>query len=154
MMSIGTNLVKKYGLCTLVSDWLTRRPDRLCKVIEQFLIAKVLHHFERPVYNNANIVICIIIYNSTYNFIIKSKLTAVCFNMLKSSQSSTLISLFFSPPNRNHDDRHLPNPVEMGPQESGNPHPDCGEASGAAGHTGSSVHTLMQMKFSCCSQAD
>lgn len=46
---------------------------------------------------------------------------------------------------RDHDDRHLPHPVEMGPQESWNPHPDCGEASGAPGHTGSSVNSVMQM---------
>lgn len=42
-------------------------------------------------------------------------------------------------PNRDHDYRHLPHPVEMGPQESWNSHPDCGEASGAPGHTGTSV---------------
>lgn len=46
---------------------------------------------------------------------------------------------FFPPPNRDHDYRHLPHPVEMGPQESWNSHPDCGEASGAPGHAGISA---------------
>lgn len=38
--------------------------------------------------------------------------------------------------NRDHDDRHLPYLIEMGPKESWNSHLDCGAASGAPGDTG------------------
>lgn len=49
--------------------------------------------------------------------------------------------LFSCHPFRDHDDCHLPHPVEMGPQESWNSHFDCGEAAGAAGHAGISTDT-------------
>lgn len=59
----------------------------------------------------------------------------------KKKHSSKHWAAFFLP-NRDHDYRHLPHPVEMGPQESWNSHPDCGEASGAPGHTGISFNSL------------
>lgn len=48
----------------------------------------------------------------------------------------SLTVVFLLIPIRNHDDRHVPHPLEMGPKEPGDPHPDRREAAGAPGHTG------------------